>query len=551
MSWLPHTVIQPYQVLTPKRAIVWAIGGSDSSGGAGIQADIQAINGLRDEDALGNQTVAQACTIVTTVTAQNSESVSDLMALPIDLLEQQWLQLLADMPPAVIKISLLANPQQVEWLAEQLANWPAGLPMPLVIYDPVAIASTGDALTAEPILDAVKQQLLRHVDVLTPNATEVLAITGIALLSSHDLQRAFDVFRQHGVKTVLFKGGHTGLLMDVPISDDHVIDAWTNGDCWRYCASPQLTTKHGHGTGCSFASSLASGLAQGYALEDAFAIAHAYVQQGLKAAVGQGKGPGPVAHLGWPKRWQDFPKTANALAELDAERQACAPCELRLGLYPVVPTVEWLERLLKCGVKTIQLRAKDLPEDQAEPLVKQAVLLGQQYQARVFINDYWQLALKHNAYGVHLGQEDVSDADVEKIAGSGVRLGLSTHGYFEMLRAAALQPSYLAIGHIFATTTKDMPSTPQGVLKLSQQASLLASRDTAGVEKMPTVAIGGIDFERAQQLVTTDVGSIAVVRAFTQTSDPELAAEHWLHLVGAGDRLGDSSDAESAPLAKQ
>ncbi|MBW8192237.1 thiamine phosphate synthase [Neiella marina] len=531
MSWLPHTVIQPYQVLTPNKPIVWAIGGSDSSGGAGIQADIQAINGLRDDDALGHRTAAQACTLITTVTAQNSESVSDLLAMPLDLLEQQWLQLLADMPPAVIKISLLANPAQVEWLAEQLANWPAGLPQPLVIYDPVAIASSGDTLTAEPILDAVKNDLLRHVDILTPNANEVLAMTGIALLSSADLDRAFAVLRQHGVKTVLFKGGHTGLLMDVPVTDDHVLDAWTNGDHWRLCLSPQLNTHHGHGTGCSFAASLASALAQGYALEDAFALAHAYVQQGLKAAIGQGKGPGPVLHLGWPKHWQDFPKTANELAEFDTEHTECQPCPNRLGLYPVVPTIEWLQRLLAFGVKTIQLRAKGLSDAQAEPLVKQAVALGKQYQARVFINDYWQLAIKHGAYGVHLGQEDVTDADVEKIARSGIRLGLSTHGYFEMLRAVQLKPSYLALGHIFATTTKDMPSTPQGLQKLAQQACLLASSDL----RISSVAIGGIDLERAEQVMRTEIGSIAVVRAMTQAADPEQASQDWLNLVGVGD----------------
>ncbi len=214
MSWLPHTVIQPYQVVQAKQPVVWAMGGSDSCGGAGIQADIQAINGLHpsiDELALGHQQRAQACTLVTTVTAQNSESVSDLLAMPVELMDQQWLQLLADMPPAVIKVSLLANSAQVSWLAERLACWPDGLRRPFVIYDPVAIASSGDALTAEPILETVKAELLPWVDLLTPNAQEVLALTGIALLFSSDLERAFAKFRQFGVKSVLFRtAGSTG-----------------------------------------------------------------------------------------------------------------------------------------------------------------------------------------------------------------------------------------------------------------------------------------------------------------------------------------------------
>ena len=531
MNWLPHTVIQPYQVLQPKSAVVWAIGGSDSSGGTGIQADLQAINGLHpnaEDAALTDHQRAQGCTIITTVTAQNSESVSDLFALPIDILDQQWLQLLADMPPAVIKVSLLANPEQVAWLAERLMNWPDGLARPLVIYDPVAVASSGDVLTAEPILDAVKLQLLPQVDVLTPNSHEVLALTGIALLFSDDLKRAFESFRTMGVKTVLFKGGHTGQLMDVDATENQVLDAWSNGDSWRYCLSPKLETKHGHGTGCSFASALATTLAQGYAFEDAFALAHAYVQQGLKGAQILGKGPGPVAHLGWPNQWQDFPRTVNQLDELEFDSHGFGLCPQQLGLYPVVDTPEWIERLLKLGVKTIQLRAKDLPESEAEPLVIQAIQLGKQYDARVFINDYWQLAVKHKAYGVHLGLDDLDDANVNQIAKAGLRLGLCSHGYFEMLRAAALKPSYLAVGHIYSTSTKDMLSAPQGLMKLAQQAALLHQA------LIPTVTIGGIDWKRAQQVIRTKVGSIAVVRALTQAKVVPTATQQWLQLVGVG-----------------
>ena len=529
MSWLAHTRIQPYQVLTARPAVVWSIGGSDSSGGAGIQADVQAINGLRQSNAMG----AQACTIVTTITAQNSESVSDILALPIDMLDQQWLQLLADTPPAVIKISLLANTAQVDWLVERLMNWPEGLALPLVIYDPVAVASTGDALTAEPILSVVTERLLPLVDVLTPNSQEVLALTGIALLFSEDLQLASERFHALGVKTVLFKGGHTGQLMDLDVTEDHVLDAWSNGDCWRYCLSPKLSTEHGHGSGCSFASALASALAQGYAFEDSFAIAHAYVQHGLKLARPLGKGAGPVAHLGWPCRWQDFPRTANQLCELEYQAPLFAECPKHLGLYPVVSSPDLLERLLQLGVKTLQLRAKDLPESQAAPLVKKAIALGKQYQARVFINDYWQLALEYGAYGVHLGQEDLDKADLEKIAAAGIRIGISTHGYFELLRAAALRPSYLAIGHIYPTQTKQMPSSPQGLQKLSQQASLLACSDIA----IPSVAIGGIDWERAQIVAKTDVGGIAVVRALTEADNLEQTTNQWLALVGAGDQV--------------
>lgn len=123
--------------------------------------------------------------------------------------------------------------------------------------------------------------------------------------------------------------------------------------------------------------------------------------------------------------------------------------DARLGLYPVVDSVEWIERLLGAGVHTIQLRIKDQPADQAEPDIIRSIALGRRYQARLFINDYWQLAVKHQAYGVHLGQEDLDTADLDAIRAAGLRLGVSTHDDAELARAVAIKPSYIALGHIF------------------------------------------------------------------------------------------------------
>jgi hydroxymethylpyrimidine kinase/phosphomethylpyrimidine kinase/thiamine-phosphate diphosphorylase len=137
----------------------------------------------------------------------------------------------------------------------------------------------------------------------------------------------------------------------------------------------------------------------------------------------------------------------------------------------------------------------------------------------LFINDYWQLAIKHKAYGVHLGQEDMEVADLPMIADAGLRLGLSTHGYYEILRAQQLKPSYIALGHIFPTKTKQMPSDPQGLNRLGKYAALLAD--------IPTVAIGGINLKRAAAVWKTGVGSIAVVSAITDATDPKIAIESF------------------------
>ncbi|MBT9185745.1 thiamine phosphate synthase [Pectobacterium punjabense] len=201
-----------------------------------------------------------------------------------------------------------------------------------------------------------------------------------------------------------------------------------------------------------------------------------------------------------------------------------APTAQRLGLYPVVDSVEWIERLLSVGVKTIQLRIKDRSDEQAEADVIQAIALGRHYQAQLFINDYWKLSVKHQAYGVHLGQEDLDTADLVAIKQAGLRLGVSTHDDRELARAVAINPSYIALGHIFPTQTKDMPSTPQGLAELSRHIADLQGR-------FPTVAIGGISIDKVPAVLKTGVGSIAVVSAITQAADWRQATATLLRMI--------------------
>jgi len=155
--------------------------------------------------------------------------------------------------------------------------------------------------------------------------------------------------------------------------------------------------------------------------------------------------------------------------------------------------------------------------------IASAVMLGQKYDAQVYINDYWQLAIKHGAYGVHLGQEDLQTANLIAIKEAGLRLGVSTHGFYEMLRAHNYRPSYMAFGAIYPTTTKDMTGQIQGLEKLEKFVPLMAD--------YPTVAIGGIDISRAEQVASTGVGSVAVVRAITEAEDYQAAIAKLKQLV--------------------
>ena len=151
----------------------------------------------------------------------------------------------------------------------------------------------------------------------------------------------------------------------------------------------------------------------------------------------------------------------------------------RLGLYPVVDSVVWIERLLKAGVRTLQLRIKDKRDSDVEDDVIAAIALGRQYHARLFINDYWQLAIKHQAYGVHLGQEDLETTDLSAIRNAGLRLGVSTHDDMEIDVALAARPSYIALGHVFPTQTKQMPSAISSVWKIIRRWRSAASASNA------------------------------------------------------------------------
>ncbi|WAT00393.1 thiamine phosphate synthase [Rouxiella chamberiensis] len=194
-----------------------------------------------------------------------------------------------------------------------------------------------------------------------------------------------------------------------------------------------------------------------------------------------------------------------------------------LGLYPVVDSLEWVRRLLQVGVKTLQLRIKDLPDAEVEPAIIEAIRLGREADARLFINDYWRLAVKHRAYGIHLGQEDLDDTDLLAIHDAGLRLGVSTHDESELARAVSVRPSYIALGHVFPTQTKQMPSSPQGLQELAHHVHQLGGR-------FPTVAIGGISLDRVQSVMDCGVGSVAVVSAITQASDWQAATRQLLAL---------------------
>jgi thiamine-phosphate pyrophosphorylase len=191
-----------------------------------------------------------------------------------------------------------------------------------------------------------------------------------------------------------------------------------------------------------------------------------------------------------------------------------------LGLYAVLPDAAWVGRMARAGVPTVQLRFKSGDAAAISREVRASVDAVRGTDALLFINDHWQAAIDAGAYGLHLGQEDLESLRAEEVAAlraAGIRLGLSTHGYAEMLRADRFSPSYLALGAVYPTTLKRMATAPQGAGRLKAYARLM--RD------YPLVGIGGIDAARLPDVMASGVGSVAVVRALVAAPDPEREAE--------------------------
>ena len=219
----------------------------------------------------------------------------------------------------------------------------------------------------------------------------------------------------------------------------------------------------------------------------------------------------------WPSQPSDF--GISPFPRLNA----FAPCPKQLGLYAVLPNAQWVARMAKAGVPTVQLRFKSDDKAAVAKEIAASVAATQGTNTLLFINDHWEEAIAAGAYGVHLGQEDMQEAPLDKIRSAGLRLGLSTHGYKEMLLADRHSPSYIALGAVFSTTLKRMVTAPQGLGRLQRYAQLM--------HQYPLVAIGGIDLNRLPDVVKTGVGSVAVVRAITEAESPEETAAAFQRLI--------------------
>jgi thiamine-phosphate pyrophosphorylase len=188
--------------------------------------------------------------------------------------------------------------------------------------------------------------------------------------------------------------------------------------------------------------------------------------------------------------------------------------------YPVVDSVAWVARLTRLGVGTIQLRAKNLNDADALAIVREGLAATRGTNTKLVVNDYWRAAIAAEAKYLHLGQEDLADANLAAIREAGLSLGVSTHDDDELAAALKAKPDYIALGPIFFTTLKSMRFAPQGIAKITEWKQRIGA--------IPLVAIGGIKFEHAAEIFAAGADSIAVVSDVTQNADPDARVRQWL-----------------------
>jgi hydroxymethylpyrimidine/phosphomethylpyrimidine kinase len=258
---------------------VLIIAGSDSGGGAGLQADLKTVT------ALGGY----AATAVTAITVQNTLGVTGVLPVPADMVTAQARAVLDDIGADALKTGMLGDIAMVETVAAILDS-AAGIP---AVVDPVMTAKGGAALLATDAMDAVRRLMVPRAWLLTPNVPEAEALTGLSIASLDDQRRAGEALLALGARAVLMKGGH--------LDGERVSDLLLTPQGETLFESARLETRHTHGTGCTLASACAAGLAQGMPLEAAVARAWAYVQEAIARAPGLGRGHGPLDHA-WTMR---------------------------------------------------------------------------------------------------------------------------------------------------------------------------------------------------------------------------------------------------------
>ncbi|XP_020705036.1 probable thiamine biosynthetic bifunctional enzyme, chloroplastic [Dendrobium catenatum] len=476
-------------------AHVLTVAGSDSGGGAGIQADIKAC--------------AAACvycsSVITSVTAQNTIGVQGVYSLAENFVAEQLRSVLSDMQVDVIKTGMLPSPGMITVLCQSIKEFPVRA----VVVDPVMVSTSGDVLSGPSTLSGFCKELLPLADIVTPNLKEASALLGgISLDTVDDMRFAAKSIHDFGARNVLVKGG------DLPGSSA-AIDIFFDGEQFHELCGPRIMTRNTHGTGCTLASYIAAELAKGTPMLQSVQAAKSFVKSALLYSKDLmiGNGPqGPFDHLFMLKNQLNnyAPKwTFNANSLL-----LYAVTDSRMNKKWARSITEAVKASIEGGATIIQLREKEAETSEFVKKTVDCMAICRSYHVPLLINDRIDVALACDADGVHIGQSDMPAELARKILGPGKIIGVSCKTPAQAMKAWADGADYIGCGGVFPTNTKQ--SNPTIGLK-GLETVCLAS-------KLPVVAIGGIGAGNVQSVMELGVPNLKGVAVVSALFDQESVA---------------------------
>jgi len=489
---------------------VLTIAGSDSGGGAGIQAD------LKTFAALG----VYGSSVITAVTAQNTLGVQGISGLAPDFVLQQLNSVLGDIGADAVKTGMLYDAEIINVVAERLKS----SRVPYLVVDPVMVATSGDRLLTPDGEKAIREKLLPLAAFVTPNVAEAAALCGFPIQEEKDLYDAARALHELGPEHVII----TGIRRD-----KNSLDLYFDGKDFREVEGRFFKTSHTHGTGCTFSAALAAFLARGASPQQALLLAKKYVAVGLQYAYPVGGGSGPLNHMAafFPAAWDD-----PAVLEIRAAAFRNWGISPELGPFPALYVIiggplrgrrgyaDLAQAAAQEGVRFVQLREKEGETRQLVRIAREMREVCRAHGAFLIVNDRVDVAAAAGADGVHLGQEDLSPQAARVVLGPGKIIGVSVDNLAEAEAAAAAGADYLGLGPVYPTESKDCGVPPCGPALVEKIAARVP---------VPVFAIGGITPGNTLPLLQAGAAGVAVISSFLGAPDPKKAVRAFFDVFYA------------------
>lgn len=484
---------------------VLVIGGSDSAGCSGIQADIKTC------DACG----VYVSSAVTSVTIQNTRGVHHIDNMDARSVELQMISVLSDLGVDVVKTGMLPTPEIVDAVVKVVKRFD----LPCLVVDPVFKSSTGTNLITEDAKTAIIRKLFPLSSIITPNVHEASVILNDRPINDiDDMRKAARDIQKLGPSWVLIKGGH------IPSPGNLVYDVLYNGDTDIFYEfnNPGVHTRNSRGTGCTLASAIASNLALGRMMVEAIEFAHSYVYDTLlyssSHTLGKPSKSGPMLH--------NFESQKRIKVE---------GLRSKLGLYFVtdqamidsrqstIGTV--VKEAILGGATFIQIRCKNTNADEFCKYVNEALNICRRHNVPLVVNDRIDVAMACNADGVHVGQTDLDMRSVRHMLGPNKIIGVSASSVWEAIRAQQDGANYIGAGSVFSTSTK---------YDIDDEIGLENLKSIVDAVDIPVVAIGGITYENTPEVMLCGVDGIAVVSAILKGDSVESNSRELWRIVQKG-----------------